>query len=223
MPLKSMQRSKVEEALALRAAMVRARIEGWRNVEFETDCKVVVDKLGEETAEDAQICRIIKDSIKQLSLAFDKCCFSFTKRETVWKTEAAKADIEEQLLKARIGSDALLAVIPDPVTCFSTAKYSQTQVFKVFPSSSLLIVDWITSGRYERGEKWDFELYKSTKNIFLEADEPLLLDTILLEQGRYSSIAERMVILLGPKLKFIQDQIQENVKSLMSQQFLFLN
>ncbi|CDP11282.1 unnamed protein product [Coffea canephora] len=50
--------------------------------------------------------------------------------------------------------------------------------------------------------------------------------SILLEQGRYSSIAERMqdyqviamVIFLGPKLKFIQDQIQENVKNLMSQQ-----
>ncbi|CDP11285.1 unnamed protein product [Coffea canephora] len=96
------------------------------------------------------------------------------------------------LFCARIGSDALLAVIPDPVICFSTAKYSQTQVFKVFPSSSLLIVDWITSGRYGRGEKWDFELYKSTNNIFLEADEPLFLDTILLEQGKYSSIAERM-------------------------------
>ncbi|CDP21528.1 unnamed protein product, partial [Coffea canephora] len=25
-------------------------------------------------------------------------------------------------------------------------------------SSSLLIVDWITSGHYGRGEKWDFEL-----------------------------------------------------------------
>ncbi|XP_027185176.1 urease accessory protein D-like isoform X3 [Coffea eugenioides] len=143
---------------------------------------------------------------------------------SVYKSVESKCS--EQVLEARIGSDALLAVIPDPVTCFSTAKYSQTQVFKVFPSSSLLIVDWITSGRYGRGEKWDFELYKSTNNIFLDADEPLFLDTILLEQGRYSSIAERMqdyqviamVILLGPKLKFIQDQIQENVKNLMSQQ-----
>ena len=50
-------------------------------MEFETDCKVMVDKLGEEAAVDAQLCTIIKDSIKQLSLAFDKCCFSFTKRE----------------------------------------------------------------------------------------------------------------------------------------------
>lgn len=119
-----------------------------------------------------------------------------------------------------------MAVIPDPVTCFSTAKYSQTQVFKVSSSSSLLIVDWITSGRHGRGEKWVFDLYKSTNNIFLDADEPLFLDTILLEQGSCTSIAERMqdyqviamVILLGPKLKFVQDQIQENVKNLMSRQ-----
>ena len=92
-------------------------------MEFETDCKVMVDKLGEETAVDAQLCTIIKDSIKQLSLAFDKCCFSFTKREnnhvshslakftvnlkfeTVWKTDfpawltdAVQADVEKQLL-----------------------------------------------------------------------------------------------------------------------------
>ncbi|XP_027185177.1 urease accessory protein D-like isoform X4 [Coffea eugenioides] len=65
------------------------------------------------------------------------------------------------------------------------------------------------------------KVYKSVES---KCSEQVL--EILLEQGRYSSIAERMqdyqviamVILLGPKLKFIQDQIQENVKNLMSQQ-----
>nr|XP_027086091.1 urease accessory protein D-like isoform X1 [Coffea arabica] len=166
------------------------------------------------------------DSIKCDNSVGDGCTTVLTTQASTKVYKSVESKCSEQVPEARIGSDALLAVIPDPVTCFSTAKYSQTQVFKVFPSSSLLIVDWITSGRYGRGEKWDFELYKSTNNIFLEADEPLFLDTILLEQGRYSSIAERMqdyqviamVILLGPKLKFIQDQIQENVKNLMSQQ-----
>ncbi|XP_027185173.1 urease accessory protein D-like isoform X1 [Coffea eugenioides] len=166
------------------------------------------------------------DAIKCDISVGDGCTTVLTTQASTKVYKSVESKCSEQVLEARIGSDALLAVIPDPVTCFSTAKYSQTQVFKVFPSSSLLIVDWITSGRYGRGEKWDFELYKSTNNIFLDADEPLFLDTILLEQGRYSSIAERMqdyqviamVILLGPKLKFIQDQIQENVKNLMSQQ-----
>ncbi|CAI0387987.1 unnamed protein product [Linum tenue] len=102
----------------------------------------------------------------------------------------------EQLLEARIGSDALLVVIPDPVTCFSTARYAQKQVFRVVAnSSSLLLVDWITSGRHESGEKWEFQLYKSTNQILLvdDDDRPLFVDSVLLEQGSISSIADRML------------------------------
>ncbi|XP_059657142.1 urease accessory protein D [Cornus florida] len=142
----------------------------------------------------------------------------------VYKSMGSKCS--EQFLEARIGSNALLVVIPDPVTCFSTAKYSQKQVFRVVSDSSLVIVDWITSGRHESGEKWDFELYKSTNHIFLEDDKPLFLDTIFLEHGSITTIAERMqeyqviamVILWGPKLKHVQNQVQEDVKKMMSEQ-----
>lgn len=77
-----------------------------------------------------------------------------------------------------MGNNALLAVIPDPVTCFSTARYTQKQVFRMLSDASLIVVDWVTSGRHESGEKWDFDLYKSTNHIFLEDNEPLLLDTV---------------------------------------------
>lgn len=77
-----------------------------------------------------------------------------------------------------MGSDGLFVVIPDPVTCFSTAKYSQKQVFRIAKDSSLILVDWVTSGRHESGERWDFDLYKSTNQIYLEGDVPLLLDTV---------------------------------------------
>ncbi|WVZ77710.1 hypothetical protein U9M48_025547 [Paspalum notatum var. saurae] len=90
--------------------------------------------------------------------------------------KAVDSKCSEQLLEARVGEDALLVVIPDPVTCFSTARYYQKQV--------------------------------------------------LLEQGSNCSIAERMqeynviamVVLLGPKLRHIQDKMQDEVKSLMSGQ-----
>lgn len=72
-----------------------------------------------------------------------------------------------------------MALIPDPVTCFSTARYFQKQVFRIFPESNLVFVDWITSGRHESGEKWDFEFYKSTNHIVLEGDEPLFLDSVI--------------------------------------------
>lgn len=94
------------------------------------------------------------------------------------------------------------------------------------PESSLLLVDWITSGRHESGEKWAFSHYKSTNRILLQGSEPVFLDTILLEQGSHCSVSERMkdyqaiamIVLWGPKLKIIQSQIEADVKKLMSQQ-----
>ncbi|CAK9170991.1 unnamed protein product [Ilex paraguariensis] len=157
----------------------------------------------------------------------DGCTTVLTTQASTKVYKSVGSKCSEQVLEARIGSDALLVLIPDPVTCFSTAKYSQKQVFRVMSDSSLLIVDWITSGRHESGEKWDFGFYKSTNHIFLEGDKPLFLDTTLLEQGSTATVAERMqdyqviamVILLGPKLKHVQDQVQEDVKKMMSGQF----
>uniref|UniRef100_A0ACD5Z1D8 Uncharacterized protein n=1 Tax=Avena sativa TaxID=4498 RepID=A0ACD5Z1D8_AVESA len=131
----------------------------------------------------------------------------------------------EQALEATVGKDALFAVIPDPVTCFLTARYYQKQVFHVSSSSNLVLVDWFTSGRYESGEIWDFNSYKSINHILLE-DQPLFIDSVLLEQDSNCSIATRMqeynvvamVVLLGPKLKHIQDQMQDEVKNMMSVQ-----
>ncbi|KAJ0493337.1 putative urease accessory protein UreD [Helianthus annuus] len=110
----------------------------------------------------------------------------------VYKSVALKCS--EQIMEASIGNGGLLVVIPDPVTCFSTAKYSQKQVLRIMSGSSLLVVDWITSGRHESGEKWDFILYKSTNHIYIMETKPLFLDT------------------------HIQNQIQEDVKKIMSEQ-----
>ncbi|WVY97175.1 hypothetical protein V8G54_029326 [Vigna mungo] len=90
------------------------------------------------------------------------------------------------------------------------------------------MVDWITSGRHESGEKWDFDLYKSTNNIFLEDGQPLFLDTTLLEKEKNGHIQEHMhnyqviamILLLGPKMQYIQNLVQDNVKKIMSEQLL---
>ncbi|KAK8629827.1 hypothetical protein V6N13_078652 [Hibiscus sabdariffa] len=166
------------------------------------------------------------DSISVEFTIGDGCTAVLTTQSStkVYKSLGSKSS--DQVLEARIGSGALFVVIPDPVTCFSTARYSQKQVFRVVSDSSLVIVDWFTSGRHASGEKWDFELYRSTNHIFVEGNQPVFLDTVVLEQGSPVSIAERMhdyqviamVIIYGPKLKHVQDQVQENVKRLMSRQ-----
>uniref|UniRef100_A0A1J3CIK5 Urease accessory protein D n=1 Tax=Noccaea caerulescens TaxID=107243 RepID=A0A1J3CIK5_NOCCA len=65
-------------------------------------------------------------------------------------------------------------------------------MFRLVSDSNLVLVDWITSGRHANGENWDFELYKSINNLYLEDDHPLFLDTVLLEKRTIQTIAERM-------------------------------
>ncbi|EOX96869.1 Urease accessory protein D isoform 1 [Theobroma cacao] len=166
------------------------------------------------------------DSISVEFTIGDGCTAVLTTQASTKVYKSLGSKCSEQVLEARIGSGALFAVIPDPVTCFSTARYSQKQVFRVASDSSLVIVDWFTSGRHESGEKWDFELYRSANHIFSEGNQPVFLDTVLLEKSSPANIAERMhgyqviamVIIYGPKLKLVQDQVQENVKRMMSQQ-----
>ncbi|KAL6888449.1 hypothetical protein ACP4OV_009475 [Aristida adscensionis] len=150
------------------------------------------------------------------------CTAAITTQASTKVYKALGSKCSEQFLEAHVGEDAMLAVIPDPVTCFSTARYYQKQVFHVFANSNLVLVDWFTSGRYESGEKWDFNLYKSVNHIYLE-DQPLFIDSVLLEQGSNYSIADRMqeynviamVVLLGPKLKPIQDKMQDGARKMM--------
>ncbi|XP_071912962.1 uncharacterized protein [Coffea arabica] len=71
---------KVEEALALRAAMLVAKCQGWRRVEFETNCKQVIDRIN-SGENDVEIATVLSD-IEKLKLSFYECCFSFTRRKS---------------------------------------------------------------------------------------------------------------------------------------------
>ncbi|KAI3407250.1 uncharacterized protein J3R85_021154, partial [Psidium guajava] len=156
----------------------------------------------------------------------DGCTAVLTTQSSTKVYKSLGSKCSRQSLEAEIGSNSMLVLVPDPVTCFSTARFFQKQVFRVYSDSNLVLVDWITSGRHESGEKWDFTHYKSTNNIFLEGDQPLFLDTVLLEQGSTVPLAERMqdfqviamVVLLGPMLRHIQGQVQEDVKRMMAKQ-----
>jgi urease accessory protein len=70
-----------------------------------------------------------------------------------------------QSLDATVGRGAVLVVAPDPVTCFAGARYEQRQRFRLAGDASLLLIDWLTSGRAARGERWAFEVYRSETRI----------------------------------------------------------
>lgn len=54
----------------------------------------------------------------------------------------------------------------------------------------MVVIDWITSGRHESGERWAFARYESRIDIKRE-DDRILYDGLVLEQN-VASIAERM-------------------------------
>ncbi|XP_027177900.1 uncharacterized protein LOC113777055 [Coffea eugenioides] len=108
----------LEEALAIKTAMVKVALEGWERIIIESDCKVVIDKTKKDT-DDVVISTVLQD-IKLLKHNFEECCFSFVRREfnsvshklarfalnlgfvadskacfPVWLLDSAQADIEE--------------------------------------------------------------------------------------------------------------------------------
>ncbi|GAB4840759.1 hypothetical protein Ancab_021522 [Ancistrocladus abbreviatus] len=119
------------------------------------------------------------DSISCNFTIGDDCTAVLTTQASTKVYKSVGMKCSEQMLEARVGSNALFVVTPDPVTCFSTARYSQKQVFRVLSDSNLVVVDWFTSGRYESGEK----CYKSSNNIYLEDHQPLFLDTVISLDG----------------------------------------
>src|SRR5688572_11864789 len=70
-----------------------------------------------------------------------------------------------QSLDVAVAADALLVVVPDPIVCFADANFVQTQRYDLHDRSTLVMVDWMTSGRHAAGERWAFSRYESRIDI----------------------------------------------------------
>jgi urease accessory protein len=95
-----------------------------------------------------------------------------------------------QSISAMVHEDALLAVVPDPIVCFAGADFSQDQRYDLAARGNLVMVDWITSGRRARGERWAFARYTSRLQIVRDGKR-MLFDCLTLQQET-DTIAERM-------------------------------
>jgi len=70
-----------------------------------------------------------------------------------------------QHMTTALNSDALLAVLPDPIVCFAGAHFSQEQHYDLDARANLVLVDWMTSGRHAVGERWAFRHYSSRIDV----------------------------------------------------------
>ena len=111
--------------------------------------------------------------------------------------------------QARLEENALLVFAPDPVQAFANSIYTQRQEFHLAPGAGLALVDWFTSGRAARGERWEFTRLQSRNDVF-RSGERIFLDSISLSSaegaltsphraGRFNCFA--LLLLVGAPLK----------------------
>jgi len=111
-----------------------------------------------------------------------------------------------QRLHARVASGGLLAVLPDPLSCFAGARYEQhIDVELEDAQATLVLVDALTCGRASRGERWAFSRYASRTRVS-RAGRWILHDAMLLDprhgdlparMGRFDAMAT--ILAVGPR------------------------
>jgi urease accessory protein len=119
-----------------------------------------------------------------------------------------------QALSARVARNALLALVPDPVSCFAGARYAQsTDIALEDDRASLVLVDAFTCGRAARGERWAFERYASRTHVS-RAGRQIVLDAVLLDPA-HGDLASRMspfeafgtVLAVGPRVAQVRERV----------------
>ena len=140
-----------------------------------------------------------------LSLAANTRCFLGTQSSTKVYRNPKQRPCGHRL-DATLAPGSLLVLAPDPVQAFAGSSYVQRQEFRLQPGASLVLVDWFTSGRAARGERWAFSRFQSRSDVFVD-EERVFVDSVLLDpadgaldgahrMGRFNCLA--LLLLLGP-------------------------
>ena len=122
---------------------------------------------------------------------------------------------------ATVEENALLVFAPDPVQPFANSSYTQRQTFHLGTGAGLVLVDWFTSGRAARGERWAFNHFQSRNDVFL-AGERIFVDSVLLDSaadsitsphrtGRFNCFA--LLLLVGQPLQMAATRLLETIST----------
>lgn len=135
-------------------------------------------------------------------------CFFGTQASTKVYRNPARRPCSHRT-RARLERGSFLAFTPDPVQPFEGSSYRQRQEFHLAEGASLVLLDWFTSGRVARGERWLFRQFQSRNDVFIDGRR-VFVDSVFLDPengpigaphcaGRFNCIA--MLLLLGPSLQ----------------------
>ncbi|HEX8323109.1 MAG TPA: urease accessory protein UreD [Tepidisphaeraceae bacterium] len=127
-----------------------------------------------------------------------------------------------QQFHAVVEDDALLAVLPDPVCPFAESRFHQRQHYDLSPRGNVVVLDWLTSGRHGRGERWAMQEVNSLTQIDV-GGRPLLRETLSLNAdhgeiglplrvGRFDCYA--VLAMIGPLVRPLAEATQAHVRSM---------
>ena len=131
-------------------------------------------------------------------------CFLGTQSSTkVYRNPAGRPC--SHTTRATLAEDAVLIFAPDPLQAFAESHYRQRQEFHLATGSALVLLDWFTSGRAARGERWMFSHLESRNDIFINGElavmDPIRLNSpdLAARMARFNCIAT--LLLAGAPLK----------------------
>ena len=141
-------------------------------------------------------------------------CFLGTQSSTkVYRNPAALPC--DHVTRAEVNDDSLLVFTPEPVQAFADSHYTQRQEFHLAPTAGLVLLDWFSSGRAARGERWAFKHLESRNAVFI-GGERALVDPILLNSeelvermGRFNCLATLLII--GQSLKAASEALLQQI------------
>lgn len=122
---------------------------------------------------------------------------------------------------ATLEQGSLLVFAPDPVQAFAGSSYRQRQEFHLAKDAALVLVDWFTSGRVARAERWAFDHFQSRNDVFLDGHR-IFVDSIVLNSddglvgslhrtGRFNCFA--MMLFVGEALREAAAKLMAEISS----------
>ncbi|CDO77074.1 hypothetical protein BN946_scf184473.g18 [Trametes cinnabarina] len=106
------------------------------------------------------------------------------RRSAPAKSNPEPAGTASQKLAVHVASGGAFFLLADPVTCFRDARYHRTQVVHLARDSSVVLLDWMTSGRKASSEEWEFTSYQSRVDVYVDGRR--IAEENMLVEGPYS-------------------------------------
>jgi urease accessory protein len=106
------------------------------------------------------------------------------------------------VVSVSIEDKGTVVVAPDPVSVFTDAVYEQDQTIHFGHSSSFCIIDWISSGRYLSGERWQQRSLQATTSLYCRDKKhnpsiPILVDSIVMKRGAAETLSQKITSTWG--------------------------